>query len=394
MPSPAVLALWLTAACTPPDPPGPGPLMGDDAAWRRTFGSPKMDEGWGIDLYDGDLFVSTHMANPTLTDGWVYRMTTDGEIVWETTWGEEYTEEFFAVEVYDGVVHLGAARFTKPLDLWDTEAMLLRFDAESGALLGEPWRYDDAGIWNEIDGIVVDEENIYVSGWGGSDDGDMLLARLDREGNQENVNSWGTAAWEEANGHMVKVGDLLYVAGREGAEGVLKGGDAALVAFEAPYLHHQWMVSWGEGDTMEDVYSLTTDGEALYAVGVQEQDDGLAIWSWDLEGALRWVTTWDGGGTERSRTIVVDPVDGSLLVAANAGDSSRDLDLVMLRVDATSGEITDEHRWETDGDEEFHDLVLDGDGGYLVGQTTTWGAGSHDALVVKFGMRPWRFPEG
>ncbi len=384
----------LLAACDPPAPPGPGALVGDDQVWRRTFGSAKMDEGWGIDLYDGDLFVSTHMANPTLTDGWVYRMTTAGEIVWETTWGEEYTEEFFSVAVHDGVVHLGAARFTKPLNLWDTEALLLRFDADSGALLGEPWRYDDEGQWNEIDGIAVDDEHIYVSGWGGSDDGDMLFARLDRDGNQQNLETWGTEAWEEQNGHIARVGDTLYVVGREGAEGVLKGGDAVLLAIQAPQLQVQWSVTWGEADTMEDAYSVSTDGEALYAVGVQEQDEGLVIWSWDLEGALRWVTSWDGGGTERSRTIEIDPVDGSLLVAANAGDAARDLDLVMLRVDATSGEITDEHRWETAGDEEFHDLVLDGDVGYLVGQTTTWGEGSHDALVVKFGMRPWSFPEG
>ena len=367
--------------------------MGDADVWLRTFGSPKMDEAWGIDLYDSDLFVSTHMANPTLTDGWVYRMTTAGEIVWEATWGEEYTEEFFAVEVYDGVVHLGAARFTKPLNLWDTEALLLRFDADSGDLLGEPWRYDDEGIWNEIDGVLADDDHIYVSGWGGSDDGNMLLARLDREGNQENVSTWGTEAWEEANGHLVRVGDTLYVVGREGADGVLKGGDAVLVAFEAPSLQHKWAVTWGEEDSMEDAYSVTTDGEALYAVGGQAQDDGLVIWSWDLEGALRWVATWDGGGTERSRTIRVDPVDGSLLVAANAGEAARSLDLVMLRVDPASGEITDEHRWETTGDEEIHDVVLDGDSGYLVGQTTTWGGGNHDALVVKFGMRPWKFPE-
>ncbi len=60
-----VLALWFIAACTPKPPPGPGDRIGDDDAWLRTFGSAKLDEGWGIDLYDGDLFVSTHMANPT-----------------------------------------------------------------------------------------------------------------------------------------------------------------------------------------------------------------------------------------------------------------------------------------------------------------------------------------
>ncbi len=390
--SPTLLAGALLA-CNPPDPPGPGALIGDETAWLRTFGGPKTDEGWGIDMADGDLFVSTHMGNPTLTDGWVYRMTTAGEIVWETMWGEDYTEEFFSVKVHDGVVHLGAARFTKPLNLWDTEALLLRFDADSGAMLGEPWRYDDAKQWNEIDGIAVDESNIYVSGWGGSDDGDMLLVRLDRDGDQEHLTTWGTDDWEEQNGHLVKIDDTLYMVGRKGAEGVLKGGDAVLVAFEAPSLEYKWDVTWGEADTMEDAYSVSTDGEALYAVGVQEQEDGLVVWCWDLEGTLRWVSTWDGGGTERSRTIEIDPVDGSLLVAANAGDSARDLDLVMLRLDPASGEITDEHRWETSGDEEMHDLVLDGDSGYLIGQTTTWGAGNYDALVVKFGMRPWSFPQ-
>jgi hypothetical protein len=383
--------LGLLLACSPAAP-GPGELVGSATVWRRTFGGPKLDEGWGIDLDNEHLYVSTFMANPTLTDGFVYRLGTSGQVTWETRWGEDTTEELFAVEVADGVVHVGGARFTG-LSLTETEALLLRFDAASGALLGEPWRHDDEGAWNEIDGIVIDDRNIYLSGWGVDQGGDFLLARLDRDGNEEQVSYWGTEDWEEANGHMVQVDDRLYVAGRLGADSVLTGGDAVLVALDMPGMNEVWRSSWGVEGVLEDAFGLTTEGERLYAVGIQAAAEGLVVWCWDLDGELVWVTPWDGGGEERARAIRVDPVDDSVVVAANSDGGQGDMDIAMLRLDAGTGELLELEVWGGAGPEEVHDFVLNGDSGYLVGQTKSWGAGNHDALVVRFGMRPWSFPE-
>lgn len=390
----AIAALLLgCTACTPPVPPGPGRLVGDEDAWMLTFGTTKTDESWGIDMDEaGHLYLSTHQANPTLTDGYIYKLSSTGEVIWETHWGEEYSDEMFAVDVHEGVVHVGGARFTELLDLWDSEALLLRFDAETGELLGDPWRHRDKDAWNEIDGMVITDEHIYLAGWGDSQHGDFLMARLDREGQEEAVVYWGTDAWEEANGHVVAVDETLYVAGRLGADGVWGGGDAVVVAFDTPDMQELWHASWGEEGSTEDVYGLTTDGSMLYAVGVQSGELGLAIWSWDLEGELQWVTSWGGEGVDRGRAIRVDPVDGSVVVAANSGTDGQ-LDIVMLRLDATSGEILEEHRWGGDKDDEAHDFVLDGDVGYMSAQTRSWGAGGWDAMMVKFEMRPWRFPE-
>lgn len=191
---------------------------------------------------------------------------------------------------------------------------------------------------------------------------------------------------------MVRVGDRAFVAGRVGAPGVLSGGDAALVALDLPSMSEAWSTSWGTEEGTEDALGLATDGVHLYAVATQPGDEGLVILSWDLDGELLWSAPWDGGGGEVGRAIQCDPVDGSVVVAVNA-EADDGVDIALLRFDGATGDLLEEERWGGAGDDEVHELVLDGEHGFFAGQTTSWGDGGYDALVVRFGMRPWRLPE-
>lgn len=390
---PLITLLFLLSACLPHEPAEPGDIVGDAEAWYRTFGGANLDESWGIDLADnGDLFVSTHQGNPSLGDAFIYRLTAEGEIVWETQWGGTWTEEAFSVEEQDGVVHVGGCRF-EGFDLWDTEATLLRLDADSGEVLEPVWSHDDEGTWNEIDGILITEDSVFMSGWGGSEDGDMLMVELDRQGQQQQLVGWGGEGFEEGNGHVVSVGGLLYVVGRSDAESVWAGGDAVLVAFDMDSLEEAWSVTWGEPDTMEDALNLGTDGEHLYVIGMQEGDEAVFFLAYDLEGNLLWERGWDGGGVEYGRSIRVDEHDGSIVVGMASDGEGDSKDIVLLRLDPEDGQVLEQASWGGDKDEEIHDLRLQGDTAYLVGQTESYGNGSYDGLVMRFTQRPWTFPE-
>ncbi len=384
----SMLLLLLSCTCAKRE---PGPIVGDEDAWYRTFGGRAMDEAWGIDRdAGGDLYVSTHQGNPSQADAFIYRLEDNGEIVWETQWGDTWTEEAFAVEEVDGVVHVAGCQF-KGVDLWDTKATLIRLDAESGEVLDPVWTYDDDNMWNEIDGIVVTEDAVFLSGWGGSDNGDILLAQLDRQGTQQQLQAWGSSAWEEGNGHMVRVDGRLYVAGRYGADSVWEGGDAVVVALDESTLDEVWRATWGESDSMEDALGLTTDGTNLYVVGIQDGDNSVFFLSYDLDGNLRWQSDWDGGGAEYGRAIRVDEVDGSVVVALNS-DASGSKDIVLLRLDASNGQVLEQASWGGSKAEEAHDFILDGDAGFLVGQTRSHGNGQYDAVVLRFAQRPWVMP--
>jgi len=360
--------------------------------WLIVRGGPNLDEAWGIDLGEhDDLYVAMHLGSPAITQAFVSRLNAeDGTTVWETEWGEVWSEEVFVVDEVEGVVHVGGCNFTS-LNLWDTQALLLRFDAESGSLIDPIWTHDDPGAWNEIDGIDVTDESIYLSGWGASDSGDMLLAELGRDGVEIEHAYWGSSDWEEANGHMVAVGDRLYVAGRYGAIDVGRGGDSVVVAFERSDLSEAWSRTWGEPGTREDALGLTTDGERLYVVGMREGAAGVFLLAYDLNGELIWDVTWDDGGGEVGRSIRVDETDGSLIVGLNSNASGSN-DIVMLRVDSESGSVLDRGEWGGPEDEEVHDFVLRGDSGWLAGQTKSVGSGNYDAMFMRFSHRPWAFP--
>lgn len=367
-----LLFLSLLAACNKPK---IAERVGDDDAWYLVMGNPNTDAAWGIDRGgDGDLFVATHLANPSQTDGYVFRFSDTGEEQWQAEWGGAYTEELFAVDVADGVVHVAGASFNS-LGVQDTRAVHFSLDASDGALREDRWSLETAG-WDEVDGLAVADDGTWLSGWAG---GDIFLALLDEHGSERWSVRWDSGGWDEANGALALDEEHVYVAGRTDGVNELVGGDGVLIAFDRNDGEVVWTETYGDDGT-EDALGLCSDGERIYGVGVAET---LWVAAWSMDGEALWQATPDA---ETGRALALSP-EGELVVAAN-----RDGDIVLLELDPEDGTTLNEHIWGGSGTDTVHGLVLGEGRGWMVGETSSTGFGAADALVLGFSTDPWALP--
>lgn len=369
--------LLLLFSCASHDP-GPHDKVGDETVWSIEFGGGGADEAWGLDLTDdGDLILGT-LQSENLPDAWMYRVSPSGELLWESQWGTDGSDMVYIVEVSGNVAYVGGASFT---GAWtdSADAFVLAVDIVSGEVLWT-WTWDGGHGYEEIDGIVVDDDGIYVSGWttGESTSNDLLLAKLSLDGETEWATGWGGEGWDEGDGHLVGIGDVLYVAGRVDGEGLLAGGDAFVGAFSKADGSNVWEWTDGGPDTMEDALGLATDGVGLYAVGMVQ--NGLSVdlsaWSLDLDGNLLASATASG---MTSRSLSALP-DGSWLVPANGSE-----DMIFLRWEGDTFEELG--RWGGEGHDEVHDVVVDGNSAWFAGQT-----GEENAVLIHAALEPFTLP--
>ena len=369
---------------TPPPPPA--------NVWLKTFGTPVSDEGWGIDAApDGGVFVATHQDNPLKAV--VYRLSAGGSVMWTSTWGEAGITQAFIVHAEPDVVYVGGYVVRKTFD-----AFVLALDPATGKLIGAPFVWDQGFGYEEIDGIVVDGDDVYVSGWttGEKSAKDVLLMHLTRDLQLVDWTGWGTDDFDVANGHLVADDGRLYVAGRYGSPSKdlgFPGGDAFVGAFEKKDLTNVWHTEMAAlPPKVQDAYGLATDGERLFALGIDyvaNHSTQIAVWAVEKDGKIAWVQTWGGPADEVGRAIALDPTDGSLLAAVNTRSSTaEDVNVALLRFQASDGAVLSSDILGGGGDDVAHDLVPLGKEVAIVGETTSLGAGKTDAFVLRAQHNP------
>ena len=132
----------------------------------QTYGGPMADEAWAVDTgANGDIYYATHQSVPGPWLDWIiYRLTPDGEEVWSARWGRNWSDQAFVVVVDWPVVYVGGYS-QNALGLSQTMDMALAaFDAETGDFLWD-FIWDQGFGYEELDGLVVEDDAIYISGW-------------------------------------------------------------------------------------------------------------------------------------------------------------------------------------------------------------------------------------
>ena len=368
----------------------PGPLarIGSDEAWLLPMGGAGADDAWAVDSDgEGGAWVTADLGNPTQTDIFLYRVDRDGEVLQQQRWNGGSSDRARRVTRDGDTLWVGGSRLQGG-DPEDSEAWLQRLDARLPRFDNQPFAtWDSAHARDEVTGIAPLADGVVAAGRGGTvADPDVVITRYDDAGEPVAAATWGGDGWDEANGRIVVADEHVYVAGRVDGEGADSGGDAFVGAFWLADLAEHWSLQWGE-DGMEDALGMTTDGESLFVVGTQPGEEGVFVLSVDPIGALHWHATYDSGADESARAIAYDATDNSVVVAANTEG-----DVVMLRFDADDGDLLDTQRWWAVGTAVAHDLVIDGDRAWVVGQTDATEGGEQDAYLLAAGLRPWSFP--
>lgn len=378
------LPMMLTA-CTP-IPGGPGDKFATTDGWILPFGGELSDEMWGIDAVgdgSGDVIVSSFESRPTaMPDVYVYRITPDGEVMWEFTWGDDSLDKSFKVTVADGVAYVGGTTY-HDLSNDSADAFVLALDAATGTQIWE-WVRDGGFGYEEVDGISVVDDAIYLSGWttGEATGNDGFVAKLNTDGEEAWFRSVGGQGWDEFNGHNVVIDDAIFVAGLMDGTRYATGGDAHLWSFATADGAQLWDIGAPATSAWDDALGLTTDGTNLYTVGVAPTPAaGVDLWILrvPLAGGTIDEFPFGGAGTQYGRSIDWDAA-GNLVIGMTTNATGED-DSGLLRVNPTTMTEVDWTPMDGAADDRIDDLIVTDTTVWTVGTTDSFGAGKSDGFL-------------
>lgn len=374
----------------------PVPGVNPADLWYLLRGGTKADQAWGVDVDSaGNVYLAAFEQKPGqwFTDMSIYKFAPDGAELWHTEWGEEFQEKAFVVAVQEPLVYVGGLTHTG-VGLTEADMAVLALDVDTGEVVWE-FTWGQGLGYEEVDGLVVDGDFIYVSGWTTSEETgyDIGILKLDRQGNEIWENVWGTNGFDTADGQMVVTEDSLYISGRMNGTNMFLGGQAVVARFSketGQYLQH---TTWGQSD-LADGLGMTSDGMFLYVVGIDfkvGRGNQIFLLKYDRELTLLWERLWgDERGEYTGRAAGVD-ASGNVLLAVNTRETDASpTDIVLLEFSA-EGQLLWETRWGGADEEVVHGLVIDGDFVYLAGQVKFVEQES-DALLIKADSRTGQFP--
>ena len=178
----------------------------------------------------------------------------------------------------------------------------------------------------------------------------------------------------------------VYVVGSTGSSGA--GGNDLLIAKYNTSGSIQWQRTLGGTDT-DGGYGIAVDGSGnLYVAGYTRSTGAggadILIAKYNTSGSIQWQRTLGGTSEEFSNAIAVDGSGNVYVTGRTDSAGAGGYDLLIVKYN-TSGSI----QWQrtlggtdTDAGDE---IVVDGSGNvYVAGYTNSTGAGTNDALIVKY----------
>ena len=374
------------------------PSINLSTLWYLTRGDAKSDQAWGVATdSQANVYVATFMQKPAsqlFYDMVIYKFSPEGKELWHIPWGGNLQEKAFNVTIHEPYVIVGGLQNTA-VNVTESDMAVLALDMNTGKVVWKfTWGQGDG--YEEVDGLVVDGDSIYISGWTTSEktSGDIAVLKLDMTGHLVWAKTWGTDGFDEADGQMVVDENAIYVSGRINAPNVLLGGDAVIAKFskqDGSYLAHK---TWG-GANFDDGLGMTSDGSSLYVVGLTLSFGNVGqifLLKYDKNLNLLWQKLWGGAKGESARVIETD-FDGNILIAgATASYGNGEDDVVLLQYDP-QGKLNWYQTWGGPLQDAVHGMTIAGDFVYLAGITRSYGNGQDDALIIKADRHSGKFPQ-
>ena len=354
--------------------------------WNITYGGSRADEGWGVavDSSHNVYFAGFDRIANWTDDVFLRKLSPEGVTLWNTSWGGPFDDEAFVVAVADEYVYVGGRTFTN-YSLASANMFILKFHALNGSLVWSQ-TLDGGHGYDEVDGLVVYENSLYVTGWttGAGTQNDIAVLRYDLNGTLLWNRTWGTPGWDEANGQAGVDENYIYVVGRYNAPNMIAGGDAVLVAFNRTDGNYAWHTTWG-GDKLDDAFGMAMDSRSIYSVGITSSfgNDLLFLLKYTKTGTLLWNASWGGSGSELTRSVGINAEGTSIFVAGSTtsyGDG--DFDVVLLRYDQ-NGNLTLSKTWGGPSLDRSHGIAVDDPFIYIIGDTRSYAVGDEDAFLLK-----------
>jgi hypothetical protein len=316
--------------------------------WMRQYGEEGWSEGFSavLVLEDGFLAVGSksHSEQRLEPDMYVVRTDTAGNLLWEKRFGRSEFERDVASDVVrahgGGFIVAGSSQSGQ-----NDDALLVKID-EGG---NELWRKVFGGDGGDgVSSIVATPDGGYLfvgstSSYsvGGRNDYDIYMVKLDGNGNQQWMRTYGGSDWDQAS-HVALAHDGGYIiAGwTASSEYGAVARDVLLVKTD-PQGDKQWhrIYGWEHKDgasavipTSDGGYLLVGDSERYYDAGMRTWRSDLYIVKLDAEGQEEWTRLYGRNNGEDGASDVYELGDGSYIVCGSTDSYSKTSDVYLLRL--------------------------------------------------------------
>ena len=206
--------------------------------------------------------------------------------------------------------------------------------------------------------------------------------------------TWGGNGWEGASDIALDSSNNIYLSGFTNSSGA-GDLDMVLVKYDSSG-EQQWNTTWG-GSDMDSGLAITLDSsDYIYLAGFTRSfgagNMDMVLVKYNSSGKQQWNTTWGGSIVDIASGVALDSSDNIYLAGRTINFGAGNMDMVLVKYN-NLGEQQWNITWGGSLSDTGNELVVDSsDNIYLVGYTTSFGAGGNDMILVKYnslGQQQW-----
>ncbi|MFX1588694.1 MAG: SBBP repeat-containing protein [Promethearchaeota archaeon] len=397
--------------------------------WHRVWGGPGFEYAHDMTVdssYNVYYTGRTSSFGAGLDDVYIVKYNSSGSLIWNTTWGTPFNENGYGIKLdeNDNIYLTGEIEMSGIYN-----AFIAKFDSEGSSIWDETWGGYGGDYGNRI-GLNT-EGYIYVTGTTnsyGAGNGDafilkykpspikinlpqpnavfgklapifnviMSIPNLDQmwytlDNGLTNITFISNGTIDQGIWDTIPDGKVVLKFFANNTNGNLWSASVSIVKNTTPPIVNQeveWYKTWGIPYYDDFAFDVTVDTfEDIYVTGVTHSDMGpgnITLRKYNSQGNLLWNREWGGSSHERGDGVTVNSNGNALVVGSTQSFSKGGRDICLVKFD-NNGNLIWNVTWGDTLDECGSDLVLDSDGNiYISGWTSSYGAGSTDALILKF----------
>ncbi|MGQ4876720.1 MAG: SBBP repeat-containing protein [Promethearchaeia archaeon] len=359
-----------------------------DLAWNKTFGKANLDIGYCIIGNSGNIFVSGYLNNSINNsyDVLLLKYDSSGNLIWNTIWGGSEYDVGYGVAV-DGSGFIYLSGTTKSIGAGGSkDVLLLKYSSSGPSSWSKTW--DGYASEYGYDVITDNSDNIYVTGIiniAGKKK-DALLLKYDSSGALIWSVNWGGTEIENGYGVVCDNFGNIYVTGTTESYG--NGENDVFLLKYNPSGNLIWNKTWG-GGIDDRGYGIAVDNLGnIYITGITESYgaglEDVFLLKYNSSGTLIWDKTWGGSDDDEGYSVAVDS-SGNIYITGNTWSYGNGANDVILLKYNSDGSLLSSTNWGGADSDEGYDIAFDGsDNLYIVGSTSSSGAGNYDVLTLKY----------
>jgi hypothetical protein len=358
--------------------------------WQRTYGGAKADGAKSVQqTADGGYIVAggTWSYGAGAGDVWLIKTNSLGDTVWTRAFGGDGWDLGNSVRpTADGGYIIAA--YTESFGAGNGDIWLIKTDS-----LGDTaWTRTYGGVrWDDCYSVRQTDDGGYVVAGitesYGSGGPDAWLVKTDSAGDTIWTRTYGGTSLDE--GHdVIPTSDGGYVIAASTMSFGAGSGDAWLIRTDSAG-DTVWTRTYG-GSGAEYVYSATLiAGRGYVITGATESygAGGLDVWlvKTDARGDTAWTRAYGGTGADEGWSVRQTSDGGYAVAGCTESFGAGASDVWLLRTDGGGDTLWTSTYGDT-GLDESYSVLQTADLGYIIaGATTSVGAGSYDAWLIKIG---------